>query len=236
MPRKKDKSGKTGKSTNRKKVNNNMPISQKVGLIAGIVFILGMSVFMLQGKGLLDLQGFSDEAISAEGIGFSEVEMGVVEEKLDMLEVKAMGNDNVNELKEAPPYKIDDKPVYFVYLSISDSKTRAHVLKGEGQNLDAAWDSAREKTIDFIRDTGYNPVWIKADVVDNVTQIQTTDLKGILEPYYEHFYKNGLAFDQDFQVSLIESEINGNKVISSSHKTPKPLSLSFTFKVSKTSS
>jgi len=213
VARNKDKLNNHGKATKSSKQEVKMPLSQKIGLFAGLVFIIAMSLLMLQGKGFLDIPGFPDESTSAENLGLTEEELQAIEEKLDMLKAESMKNEYVEEIKGNPPHIVDSIPKYYVYLSLSDAKSRAHVLKGEGENLENAWISAREEVMDFIKDRGYAPVWVKVDIVDGVNQINTSDLKGILEPYYEHFYKKGLAFDEGFQLSLIESEINGNKVI-----------------------
>ncbi|TJX12768.1 glycosyl hydrolase family 88 [Tissierella creatinini] len=134
-------------------------------------------------------------------------------EKIMVLEKEIFSNERIKSLKEGSEYEIEEKPFYIVYLSISDSKSKATVIKGVGEKLEKAWENAINNSIDYKNKNGIEPVWIKADIVDDVEKTDIADLNEILEPYYEHFYRKGISFDEKFELSLIESEINANKII-----------------------
>jgi len=100
-----------------------------------------------------------------------------------------------------------------VFLSLCDKKSRTKVVKGVGYTMSDAWLSAKQEAYAVI-DSGFNVVWAKADIVSSAKSIPTADLnKALIKAYYRYFFRQGIAFDDEFDVAFLEGEINGNKLI-----------------------
>ena len=110
------------------------------------------------------------------------------------------------------------KDFFVVFISVCNTKNRAIVIKGIGTTLDLAWNNADRNIAEIIAkneyDKDYDIVWAKADIVNYAEEIPTVDLnKEIVKEYYQYFYRNGIAFDENFDIAFLEAEINGNKMI-----------------------
>ena len=99
-----------------------------------------------------------------------------------------------------------------VFISVCDGTDRASVYTGTGENLSAAWDAAVERTGEALRESGLEPVWVKADVLYTSESTSTGDLgKAVLASRHE-FFRYGVAFDPAFETALLEAELNGAKI------------------------
>jgi len=110
---------------------------------------------------------------------------------------------------------LPERSFHVVFFSICDKESRALVFKGTGTTINEAWDNGASNVKEYLSENnGYNLVWIKVDVVDEINKIELTDLnKRIVEGYFSFFYRKGLAFDENFDTAFLEGEINGNKML-----------------------
>ncbi|OAV74809.1 hypothetical protein Barb7_01634 [Bacteroidales bacterium Barb7] len=102
-----------------------------------------------------------------------------------------------------------------VFISISDTKSRALVFTGKGSTIAKAWAAADRKAGAHIGEhEGYNAVWVKADIVNATQKTRTADLnRELASVHFKYFYRKGIALDDNFDTAFLEAEVNGNKMI-----------------------
>lgn len=133
----------------------------------------------------------------------------IYKQKLSLLEADALTAETVEALGTSPA---GGQARQAVFLSICDGAERASVFCGTGSDLDTAWDNADAKVTAFLETSNYNPVWVKADIVNKTETLQTQELdKAVLAARHE-FYRWGAAFDPIFETALLEAEMNGAKI------------------------
>ena len=117
----------------------------------------------------------------------------------------------VDELEQSCGYKPTE---FIVFISISDLIDKARVFKSRHKKLDEAWKDVVRKAYRHIEENKYEAVYIKADFVNSLKRIETSDLPGIVSSFgHPYFFRNGIALDNFFTDSFLESEINGNNLI-----------------------
>jgi len=101
-----------------------------------------------------------------------------------------------------------------IFLSLCNGQERATVVKGKGATLEAAWENAAGKAAEIIASKEYDVLWVKADIVNSTEEIISLDLnEKIVENHYQYFFRQGIAFDKNFDTAFLEAEINGNKML-----------------------
>lgn len=104
------------------------------------------------------------------------------------------------------------KENYQVFISVSNSRTKAYVRNGSGKTLEEAIQNAKEKMEKVISQENIQPVWIKIDVVDDERKINKETLNMVFDNS-THYITTGISFDENYNIALIESELNNNIVI-----------------------
>ncbi len=127
----------------------------------------------------------------------------VFDKKLGLLEKKVV-ND-----KQSIAFKGN----HTVFVSVSDSYTRARVFRGIGSNTQSAWDDAEAQIREFVIENAYDPLWIKAETISFAEQISADEYSKRLEQNYEYMYRAGLAFDQSFKDFILEGELLTNDIL-----------------------
>ncbi|MFX4262448.1 glycosyl hydrolase family 88 [Pelotomaculum propionicicum] len=105
---------------------------------------------------------------------------------------------------------------FVVFLSLCNAADRATVISATGETLEQAWENASIKAKAFVTEKAYNTVWLKADIVNDKKRILTADLPAEINKKsggFDEFFRLGIAFDNNFNTALLETEINGNKLI-----------------------
>lgn len=120
-------------------------------------------------------------------------------------------------------YKADTSPKvcgrYAVFISVSDTVTRAKVFRADADEPKTAWDTACEKAVDYTNRHGLNPVWIKADIVSESRTVPTAEVISQIAHGYHEFFRHGISFSNDMSSAFIEAELNGSRMISYKKKT-----------------
>lgn len=130
-------------------------------------------------------------------------------DRAQLLKSEAVSEAVSDELGEAPA---GEAAGYAAFISLSDGTERANVFSGTGSSLEIAWDAAYEKAFEYVSESFYDAVWIKADVVDSVQSINDEELSTTLSENTEQYYRCGLAFKFDFSEALLEEELNCAKI------------------------
>lgn len=130
------------------------------------------------------------------------------QKKSKLLREQVISTNLITELGEAPA----GKPGFVLFLSVSDGTQRAQVFTGKGTTLEAAWSDADVKTKAFVKESGIEPIWLKADMVFTQETVTAKELdKSVLRSRHE-FFRYGIAFDEDYNTALLEAEMNGSKI------------------------
>lgn len=130
-------------------------------------------------------------------------------EKLALLESSVLTAETEAAIGENPA---GGQAGYAVFLSVCDVTERASVFCGIGPDLYAAWSNADNQTMDFLSESNYDPVWVKADVVYNSDTLSESEFTREVLAARRGSYRVGLAFDGMFSIALLEAELNGAKI------------------------
>ncbi len=133
-------------------------------------------------------------------------------EKIDLLYETAFSSENVKNIYPASDaYDADN--AYIVFISLCDTQSRAVVLHESAPTLEEAWAQVSSTAKEYIHKKNYNPVWVKADIVDEMKKTALSTLNQTIASHFDEFYRRGISFDSSFSTALLEAEINGNKLI-----------------------
>lgn len=104
---------------------------------------------------------------------------------------------------------IKDEYKYTVFISISDGKSRARVCHASAPDFENAWKKVCEKAGMVTDKYKLTPIWIKADVVDFVERIFSSNLREkFLEARYQNFFRMGFSLDPRMDMAFLEAEAN----------------------------
>ncbi|MCE7792602.1 hypothetical protein K8O68_09245 [Salipaludibacillus sp. CUR1] len=130
-----------------------------------------------------------------------------------------------NQVPGSDFLQIDGKNV--VFLSVSDNKSRAYVIKGKGSTATEAVTEALEKYL-ANRPFKFKPKHLKLDILNKVTPINKErpfSLKDSKIIYNKGV--NGLAFDQNFETALSPQEVEAYDVVEKNKLVPDHLRAAF---------
>lgn len=104
-------------------------------------------------------------------------------------------------------------PAWIIFFSVSDSKTRAHVVQGCGKTFDLAWQQGTQGLQQWRKKSGIDPVWLRIDVVDKVDTLRWKDLETRLGKTKRNYFRFGLSLDPAFRYAMLEQEIAANALL-----------------------
>lgn len=99
-----------------------------------------------------------------------------------------------------------------VFLSVCDTKERASVFSGTGKTLDEAWEAADENAEAFLKESGLDAQWVKADIVYVSEEISMEELEVAVCASRSEFFRYGVALDANYENAFLEAELNGAKI------------------------
>ncbi|MDR0919138.1 MAG: D-glucuronyl C5-epimerase family protein [Oscillospiraceae bacterium] len=179
-----------------------------------------ITVFKIAGFGLYDgeFYPYNSSDISAE-LPYSLLTLTVSDEKrlehfenkLGKLTKKIKSNNVLTD-------RLKNLPQQTFIISISDAKERAMTFTGAASGLDKALRIAKEKTVKYIKNYAFNPIWVKLDaVIETETKSFYSfkkELCGKREGYKKtgnpgaFFYDKGISLDDNFEFSFLSQELN----------------------------
>lgn len=101
---------------------------------------------------------------------------------------------------------------FFVFLSVTDTNKKAYVTNSKSITLNKAIELARAKMEMKLKENRINPKWVKIDVVNEKNIITQEKLVEELN-VKENYYRKGISFDDNFNIALLDSELNANEII-----------------------
>ena len=152
------------------------------------IILIAVSVFLLIPRVTQKQKGFMDKASIIKG---------------------KILTDAILETLKDPPLESSD---YALFFSSSDGSSRAKVFTGKGKKLSDAWDDAVNNTVKAMDNQTPDPVWLRVDVVSNAWQIDARTLKNEISNSSSGFDFICLALDNNFDVALLEGELNGRGI------------------------
>jgi len=123
--------------------------------------------------------------------------------KVSKLEENLLNNKNINYNKDS----------FCVFLSVSDGKNKAYVINKSGNTLKNAIKNAKQEMLQTLKKKNVDPEWVKIDVVNEETTKSINQVYEDISTVGENGYRYGIAFDKNYDIALMESELNANLVI-----------------------
>lgn len=102
---------------------------------------------------------------------------------------------------------------YAAFISVCNTTERASVLRGTGDDPEAAWENACAVAMRFVQRNELLPVWVKADITADFERVSFSRLMEMITNSRNEFFRRGISFDEKLHSALIEAEINGNRII-----------------------
>lgn len=127
-------------------------------------------------------------------------------EKATLLKQEVVADEISGEMASGTPSRV-------VFISICDGTERAKVFTGKGADNAAAFDDADEQVRAYVETYQYNPLWVKADIVNSSELLSSDEFSVELKHWRHEFFRRGIAFDLSFNTALLEAELNGAKIL-----------------------
>lgn len=141
--------------------------------------------------------------------------------KLDKLKKYIFADKSMDEFQreiEGNLTKDSQGTCFAVFVSVCNTRERAHVCHGTGYSLNEAWDNAINSTITWVRINRMDAQWIKIDIVKNATMAPVNVVVNMMFESYNEFFRRGVSLDPNYKYSFTEAELNGNRLITYKEK------------------
>lgn len=125
-------------------------------------------------------------------------------------------NNKISKLEDSI---INDKDMNFakedftVFISISDSEKKAYVTNSTEKTLKKAIDVAKKQMINNIKKYNINPEWVRLDVLNEKKETLSKDFYEEISKLNANTYRRGIILDSNYDIALLENEINANNII-----------------------
>jgi len=137
------------------------------------------------------------------------------------VQTKSLGSyiiSRLNELKESlkndiTSVKVDTEKKYVIYISIGNKNIRANILSEINNSFENLYKNIQQKIMNYVRKHHVNPEWIKVDIVQSVKKVSFNELEKKISSTRRNYFRYGISFDNTFNISFLEQEINGNALI-----------------------
>lgn len=132
--------------------------------------------------------------------------MDLYDEKSGLLRDEVVSDEISGEMADGTPARV-------VFISVCDGSERSKVFTGTGTDNAAAFDDANAQARAYVEAYQYNPLWVKADIVNSSEMLSTDEFSVELKHWRHEFYRSGISFDLNFDTALLEAELNGAKIL-----------------------
>ena len=122
----------------------------------------------------------------------------------------------INRIEKLILNDIEDNPSkekYQVFISVSDSNSKAYVQNGNGSSLTEAIHNTEEKLKNVIKENNIEPQWVRVDIVNGEEKIKYSELQTYISRESEMGFRKGIAFSDNYEIALLETELNANNII-----------------------
>ncbi|MBE6879442.1 MAG: glycosyl hydrolase family 88 [Ruminococcaceae bacterium] len=94
------------------------------------------------------------------------------------------------------------------FISVTDGTFRARVFSAAEYDVSDAFEKACEKAENFVAENNVEVLWLKADFVNYCKIVSYKSYIAEVKEAREFFYKKGVSFDVDFDMALLEAQLN----------------------------
>ena len=105
------------------------------------------------------------------------------------------------------------KEEYQIFISVSDLNSKAYVQNGNGSSLEEAIYNTKEKLKNVIKENNIEPRCIRVDIVNNEERIECSKLENYISRCSNMGFRNGISFSDNYEIALLETELNANNII-----------------------
>lgn len=104
-------------------------------------------------------------------------------------------------------------PAITLFLSLSDTQTRAHVLHATGAEFDTVWSELARQAQKLSAREKLEVRWLRLDWVTGVKSSSMREFKTSLRLVKRNYFRYGLALDPAFHIAFVEGELNANAML-----------------------
>lgn len=127
--------------------------------------------------------------------------------------IHTMGVIKDNVQNDIHPVMVNGEEKYIGFLSIGNPTIRAKVIMERNDSLEKMYRGLEKKATQYIQKHLIDPTWIKFDYVDQIEPIIFEKLEAKIKRTRRNYFRQGIAFDPNFDLAFLEQEINGNALI-----------------------
>ncbi len=104
-------------------------------------------------------------------------------------------------------------PLFTVFLSVSDGRSRARVFHASADTFSDAWHTVVGRCLAGLGSSNDGNIWLRVDWVSAVQPLQLGQLRECLKTFKRNYFRYGLALDESFEIAFIEQELNANAML-----------------------
>ena len=134
--------------------------------------------------------------VAMVGLTLNHIDKIQLDYEISRIQAEVLKNKDLEECKQ-------------VFISISDGKQKAIVRNASGNSLSEAMQKAKQK----IMQEEIEPKYIKVDIVKEEQEIAASDLYSYIYDVEKFCFRRGISFSKNYEVALLEAELNSNKII-----------------------
>jgi len=138
----------------------------------------------------------------------------IFEEKMKIMEESIFADaDLESKVAEALNDYYEGKPIYHVFISLSDGVQQAKVFNAQGHTLERAYNNVYGIARNFVYLNNFTVEIVKLDFVDNMFESTQEEINTMLaNTKIDGNFPFGIAFDKGFNTALMQIEIYSNKI------------------------
>lgn len=105
------------------------------------------------------------------------------------------------------------KRKFVIFISVTDTNSRALVFTGIGNTMESAWKNAEKKCLSSINKIDLIPKWIKIDLAINMELLTKHEFLHLYAKTKKNYFRKGVALDSQFNIAFLEQEFLANALL-----------------------
>lgn len=104
-------------------------------------------------------------------------------------------------------------PAVTLFLSLTDTRTRARVLHASGSGFESVWVELVGRARKLVDKEKLDVRWLRVDWVTDVRAVSMGQFQESLRLVKRNYFRYGLALDPGFRIAFLEAELNANAML-----------------------